>query len=516
MTLAPDPRRRYVATGLLACACWLAAAANAAAAAVPQVVTTSEAALAAQIDSQIGQPRFAAASWGISVVSLDSGRTLYAHRADQLMQPASTAKLFTAALALSTLGTAYQIPTRLLATEAIHDGRLNGPLVLYGMGDPTLGTAGSTDWAAQLAEQLYRRGVRQIHGDLIADDSYFTGPTFGSGWEAGDLQSWFAVPSSALSVDENIVDITLTPATSAGLPASLGFDPVDAKMSLLGQVTTTLSRTPGDINLYRAPGDSTLYAFGTVPAKTPPQHFKLSLPDPALVAGAQLRKALTDRGMFVSGRLRALHWPQDDTALMARAQALAEIRSPPLMDILQRGLKRSQNLYLQNLFLSVGANRQSTEAARGTVPFASTEQWSVKALQQLLADIGVPASSSLIDEGTGLSRRDLVTPAAMVRLLTYLSAQPYAEQLRDALPIAGIDGTLAGQLRHTAAENNVHAKTGSMTYVHCLVGYATSAAGERLAFAIMLNNYEPPTDAPSAGADIDAIALLLANFRGRS
>jgi len=472
--------------------------------------------LAQQIESQISQPRFAAASWGISVISLDSGRTLYTHRADQLMQPASTAKLFTAALSLSTLGTGYQIPTRLLGNDDIHDGRLNGPLILYGMGDPTLGTASSADWADQLANQLFQHGVRQIRGDLIADDSYFTGPTFGSGWEAGDLQSWFAVPSSALSVGENIVDITLTPGSTAGLPASLAFDPVDAKMSLLGQVTTTLSRTPSDVNLYRAPGDRTLYAFGTVSAKTPPQHFKLALPDPALVAGSQLREALANRGIHMSGQVRVLHWPQDDGAMVSRANTLAEIQSPLLMDILQRGLKRSQNLYLQNLFLSVGAHQQSTEAVSGIVPFATTEQWSVKGLHQLLAQIGIPASDSLIDEGTGLSRRDLVTPNAMVRLLAYLAAQPYAAQLHEALPIAGIDGTLTGQLRHTAAENNVHAKTGSMTYVHCLVGYVTSATGERLAFAIMLNNYEPSSNGPSAGADVNAIALLLAEFHGRS
>lgn len=513
MIFVANPRQRRLVTALLTCACWFAAAA---AAAANQVSTTSEAALTAQIDSQINQPRFGAASWGISVVSLDSGRTLYAHRADQLMQPASTAKLFTAALALSTLGIGYQMPTRLLTSETIHDGRLNGPLVLYGMGDPTLGTASSADWASQLADQLYQRGLRQVHGDLIADDSYFTGPSFGSGWEAGDLQSWFAVPSSALSVGENIVDITLTPAAAAGLPASLSLDPVDANLSLLGQVITTLSRTPADINLYRAPGDGRLYAFGTVPAKSSPQHFKLSLPDPALEAGAQLRKALTDRGILVTGQLRTLHWPQDDTALISRAETLAEFRSPPLMDILQRGLKRSQNLYLQNIFLSVGAHQQSIETATGIVPFASTEQWSAKALQQLLADMGMPPAAAFIEEGTGLSRRDLVTPTAMVRLLTYLAAQPYASQLHDALPIAGVDGTLAAQLRHTAAEDNVHAKTGSMTYVHCLVGYVTSAAGERLAFAIMLNNYEPPADGPSASADVNAIALLLANFHGRS
>ena len=513
MIPAPSLKYRHFAAGLLVCACWFALGS---ATASSSASTASAAGLAADIDGQISQPRFAAANWGIAVVSLDSGRTLYTHHADQLMQPASTAKLFTAALSLSTLGADYRMPTRLLANDDIHDGRLNGPLILYGMGDPTLGTATSTDWADQLANQLFQRGVRQVRGDLIADDSYFTGPAFGSGWEAGDLQSWFAVPSSALSVDENIVDITVSPGSATGLPASLTFDPVDAQMPQLGQLTTTLSRLPSDINLYRAPGDSTLYAFGTIAAKTPPQHFKLALPDPALVAGSQLRQALADRGIHLTGQVHALHWPQDDTALVARADTLAEIQSPPLMDVLQRGLKRSQNLYLQNLFLSVGKHQQSMEATPGIVPFASTEQWSVKALHQLLAQIGIPPSAGLIDEGTGLSRRDLVTPDAMVRLLAYLAAQPYAAQLHEALPIAGIDGTLTGQMRHTAAENNVHAKTGSMTYVHCLVGYVTTAAGERLAFAIMLNNYEQPPSGPSTGADVNAIALMLANFHGHS
>ena len=165
--------------------------------AAPPATTT----LAARIDAHIGTPRFAAADWGIAVVSLDDGRTLYAHRADHLMQPASTTKLFTAALALSTLGADYRMPTRLLAGGAIANGRLDGPLILYGMGDPTLGTVNtSADWADQLAGQLAARGVRRVHGNVIADDSYFRGPLTGSGWEAGDLQSAFAAPASALSV----------------------------------------------------------------------------------------------------------------------------------------------------------------------------------------------------------------------------------------------------------------------------------------------------------------------------
>jgi D-alanyl-D-alanine carboxypeptidase/D-alanyl-D-alanine-endopeptidase (penicillin-binding protein 4) len=516
MSLPPSRFRCHFFTCLLACA-WLCAAPLAIAAeqSSPVFGATTTAALAAQIDAQISQPRFAQASWGIAVVSLDSGRTLYTHRSDQLLQPASTAKLFTAALSMSTLGAAYRIPTRVLASGELRHGRLNGPLILYGMGDPTLGTAISVDWADQLVSQLVARGVRSVHGDLIADDGYFAGPSFGSGWEAGDLQSWFAVPSSALSVQENIVDLTVDPGTTAGLPARLSFDPVDAKPPLLGQLTTTLPRTQSDINLYRAPGESTLYVFGTIPANTPSQHFKLAVPDPALLAGAQLQQALARHGINVSGKLQVVHWPHDDTALLAHSDTLAEVLSPPLLEILQSGLKRSQNLYLQNLLLSVGAHEQAVLTSPTPGQFTSTEQWGIKALQQLQSQIGIPPSASMITEGTGLSRRDLATPDALVHLLGYLAAQPYAAPLYEALPIAGVDGTLIGRMRHTAAENNVHAKTGSMEYVHCLVGYVTTAAGERLAFAIMLNNYEPAADGPRASSDVDAIAVLLADFRGR-
>ena len=476
---------------------------------------TTRAGLTAQIEAIVAQPRFAKATWGIAVTSLDDGRTLYEHRADRLMQPASTAKLFTAAVSLSTLGPDYRIPTRLLADGTIRDGRLDGPLILRGMGDPTLGTAGSTDWADQLASQLAARGVKRVHGDLIADDSYFSGPSFGTGWEAGDLQSWFAVPSSALSVQENVVRVTVRPGSAVGLPAVLDFAPAEARPEVLGQLTTTPPRAPGDINLYRAPGEAALYAFGTIPANTPPQRFKLALSDPALIAGRQLRQALARHGIRISGELRVLHWPQDDRVLLAHVDLLAEVLSPPLWQILQRGLKRSQNLYLQNLLLSVGAFTQALAVNDAPPGFTSTETRGIHALDQLMAKIGVQSSASLIGEGAGLSRRDLVTPNAMVRLLSYLAAQPYAQRLRQALPIAGVDGTLSGHMRHTAAENNVHAKSGSMTYVHCLAGYVTSAAGERLAFAIMLNNYDRPDGAPRASSDVDAIAVLLANYRGR-
>ena len=482
---------------------------------LPAQAPASAASLAQQIDAVIGQARFAGADWGIAVVSLSNGRTVYSHHADQLFQPASTAKLFTAAVTLSELGADYRIPTRVLAGGEIRNGRLDGPLILYGMGDPTLGADVATlGWANQLSEQLAAQGLRHVRGDLIADSTYFASPAMGTGWEAIDLQSWFAVPASALSVGENQVDVTVTPGAGAGLPAQLRFDPANAIPSVANEVVTSAQRTHNDVNLYRAPGDGVLYAFGNIAAKSPAQNYKLALPDPAQFAGQLLKEALQRHGIQLDGKLLTVRWPRRDTFLPAQPQTLAEVLSPPIGEILERGLKRSQNLYLQNLLLLAGVKAQADiEQREGSMGFITSERWGIRAMHQLLEQIGIAPAASLIEEGTGLSRRNLATPRAMAQLLAFLAGQPYGPALAEALPIAGVDGTLQWRMRNTPAENNLRAKTGSMSFVHCLAGYVTSGDGERLAFAIMLNNYDPPAGAPSATRDIDQIAVLLAGSR---
>lgn len=482
----------------------------------PAIVSTTTAQqLAAEIDAQIDQPRFAGASWGISVVSLDDGHTLYAHDADRLLQPASTAKLYTAAFVLGTLGPDYRIPTQLIAVGSVEHGRLNGSLMLRGMGDPTLDTPGTnTDWADQLAAQLAANGIRDVHGDLIADDSYFEGPPIGSGWEAGDLQSWFAAPASALSVQENVVDLTVSPG-GMGDTASLTFDPPGSMPHVVNRIVTG---NRNDINLYRAPGDSTLYAFGTIAQRSEPQTFKLAIADPAWYAGTLLRAALSQHGIHVDGTLRVQHWPQQDTVDPDKGTVVAQVLSPPVMEVLSRGLKRSQNLYLQNLLQIAGVKQKAAAEQAGDpdAGFLSSEAWGTRAMHELLNHIGISPDTAQIEEGAGLSRQDLASPNAMVRLLTYLASQPYAAELNDALPSAGVDGTLEFRMRDTPAMANVHAKTGSMTYVRCMAGYLTTASGEHLAFAIMLNNYVREADEPSPSRNLDAIVELLAAYQGHS
>jgi len=181
--------------------------------------------------------------------------------------------------------------------------------------------------------------------------------------------------------------------------------------------------------------------------------------------------------------------------------------------LLREGLKRSQNLYLQNLLQLAGTSARAAAAADPDAPtgFLSAADWGLRALHRLLERIDIAPAASQLGEGTGLSRRDLTTPAALVRLLVFLAAGPDAAAWRDMLPVAGIDGTLAGRMRGTPAAGNVHAKTGSMSQVSALAGYLTSAAGEHLAFAILLNGYQPQRGQP-ASAEVDAIAVRLAEL----
>ncbi|MCP1375596.1 D-alanyl-D-alanine carboxypeptidase/D-alanyl-D-alanine endopeptidase [Dyella lutea] len=477
----------------------------------------TQAELARRIETLIDAPRFEGADWGMEIVSLDSGHTLYAHQPERLLEPASTAKLFTAALVLEKLGANGHTSTRLLARGPIVRSRLRGPLVLYGMGDPTLDTGDSTDWADRLATQLANHGIHRVDGDLIADDTYFQGPPIGAGWEVGDLLGAFAVPAAALSVQENAAWLAITPGTAAGDAAEVVLDPPFAIPDMSSRVLTTAAGSAPDINLYRAPGSDTLYAFGSVPTGTATMRYHLAMTDPARVAGELLREAMARHGVVLHGRVQVMHWPQEDAAYLAGAVELGKVDSPAYGTILERGLKRSQNLYLQNLLQLAGVQARAQAIADGTAPdgFLGSSAWGLRALGALLEEIGIAPTQVRLTEGSGLSRQNLVTASALVRLLQYMATRPYAATLRNDLPVAGVDGSLIARMRGTPAEGDVHAKTGSMTGVSALAGYVTSAGGEHLAFAAIVNHDVPPEGATSPSRTLDAIAELLATYRGR-
>jgi D-alanyl-D-alanine carboxypeptidase/D-alanyl-D-alanine-endopeptidase (penicillin-binding protein 4) len=470
--------------------------------------------LAEGIDAYIMQPRFAHAQWGIDVVALDNGDTLYRRNADSLFLPASNAKLFTSALALQTLGADARFSTTLYATTAPRaNGTLTGDLILYGGGDPSLGDPEvSPDWADRLASALAAHGVKRVRGDLIADDTYFTGPLFGNGWEASDLQTDYGAQAGALGAQDNVVHVKV--ARDGARCCAVTVDPPDAGMHV---VNLTGSAAP--LSLYRPPGSNVLYASGSLRANVSRRTRALSAPDGALFAANLLREALARRGIALDGKVRVLHWPETDDAVNDGLTEIASIASPPLSQLLVHMLKHSDNRYAQMLLQQVGVQAARAGVCTDRVePPQTSADWGLCAMRAFLDRIGIDNGEATFGDGAGLSRHDLVTPAATVKLLTWITRQPFANVLRDALPVAGIDGTLQYRMRDGAATDNVQAKTGTLSHVYTLSGFVTNAAGERLAFSLLLNRYLRPTDnlgrniQPSPQSDLDAIATLLATY----
>lgn len=491
----------------------------------PQV--TAEQTLVRHIRAVIDQPRFDHANWGIKVVALNSGRTLYQHHADTLFIPASNTKLYSTSLALHTLGASYRFVTSLYASRPVGPhGVLHGNLVLYGRGDPSLGagsdTSAPTQWADTLAQAVAAKGIHHIRGNLIGDATYYEGTPVGAGWEANDLEFSYAPVASPLSVQGNTFGIRIAP--EHGRCCEVGTQPAETGVTVHNLTHTVARHEPTDLGLHRPPDAATLYVYGGLKAHSGPRSFSLATPDPASMAAGLLRDALIRHGIDFHGHIETRNWPQPGIALDAPGIVhITDIRSPPLRDLVRHTLKDSDNLYAQLLLLAAGKQQQMRGHCIGQHRRPrTTQQWGVCAMRQLLESVGIPAGSAFFDEGSGLSRKDRVTPSATTDLLLWIHRQPFYSAIDAALPVAGRDGTLRYRMRGTATAGNMHAKTGTLRFAYALSGYVTDAAGQPLAFSIMLNGYHRPTNrrghptVPRVDHDIDAIAQAIAAFGARS
>jgi serine-type D-Ala-D-Ala carboxypeptidase/endopeptidase (penicillin-binding protein 4) len=470
--------------------------------------------LQARIVGHLAQPRFSAALWGAKIVSLDSGKTLVDRNADKLFKPASNAKLFTAALALDRLGPDHRIKTSFYATARPgQNGALGGDLIVYGRGDPSFAARfNNGDYGKSLepaAQALAAAGVKRIEGDLVGDESYFRGPPLGSSWTWDDLQSYYGAEVSALTQEDNVVDLVFKSGGAAGEPCLIVTKPETGFLTFVNRATTVHAAGKREITLYRPIGENVVYVSGHLPPATNLTD-AVSVHGPALWFVTRLQEALAKHNITVAGKLRSMNWldrearPLDLTKLVE----IASVESRPLSEIVSRMMKSSQNLYAQLLLLQVGARSPS-------VANRTTEAAGVAELDRFGKEAGIKRGELLFDEGSGLSRSALVTPNALVQLLVFMSRHRRHDVFRDALPIAGVDGSLRNRMKGTAAEGNVRAKTGTIGYVHTLSGYVTSAAGEHLAFSLMLNNYDADPK-HSVKDDIDPIAVMLAEFKARS
>jgi serine-type D-Ala-D-Ala carboxypeptidase/endopeptidase (penicillin-binding protein 4) len=443
------------------------------------------------------RPGVSRAAWGIVVDSLDRHDRLVDLNARTLFVPASMAKLVSVATAAEAVGWDYRFETSLLTTGSVSQGRLFGDLLIVGSGDPSIGGRGGGDLSAFVAA-VKAAGFERIEGRIVGDDDALEEPRPQLSWAWDDLGYTTGAIFGALNLAENRTAVTVAPGPAAGAPAAVS---LDSRAEARPIVNRAVTGPPGSASLVwpeQRPGEAALTIAGSIPLGVQPIQLGISTGNPTLWFANVLRKRLTEEGIIVTGDavdIDDLTPPPDRTDAMT----LFTYRSPTLAEIARPLLKESINLY--------GEAFMRLNADKGTFP---TNDAALEGLRKRLTAWGLPEGSYQLVDGSGLSRRDAISPEAIMTVLQRMSDPSGASPFLAALPIAGVDGSLAGRMKGTAAEGNVRAKTGTMSNIRSLAGYVTTRSGEHLAFVVVINNFEGTGAA--ANQAIDAIAVRLAEF----
>ncbi len=472
-----------------------------------------------RLTEHVRQPKFAAASWGVKVISLDTGKVLFEENPQKLFSPASNSKLYTVALALDRLGGDYRIKTSLYAAaKPDRAGVLKGDLIVYGRGDPTLNARLHSNnlhqALAPLVQAVKQAGIKRILGDLVGDESYFRGPPYGSGWAWDDMQYYYGAPISALTINDNRVEISVRPGPTVGAPCKLTLLPATGWLILSNRTETIAKGGRRSISFYRPLDQNVVYVLGKMPLEDAAYADDVTVPNPAGLFAAWFKEALKQQGVEVWGQSRSASWLDREARPLdyAKLVELGFVESLPMRDLAREVQKPSQNLYTDLLLAHVGVLKRPPSAS----PSETSEDSGLRELGRFLEEAGVRRGDVQFEEGSGLSRNNLTTPDATVALLQFMSRHREAAAYTNALPVAGVDGTLRNRLKNTAAAGNMKAKTGTLRWANSLSGYLTSAAGEPLAFCVMLNRYHNSDPDRSTRAEIDDVALMLAEFKGRT
>jgi D-alanyl-D-alanine carboxypeptidase/D-alanyl-D-alanine-endopeptidase (penicillin-binding protein 4) len=453
------------------------------------------------IDAALADPALARGFWGVLIKSLATDETLYSLNAGKLMMPASNMKIVTLAAAAEKLGWDYTYETTVRTHGRVDNGVLSGDLVVVGSGDPSLmAMDGSADRLfARWADQLAASGVRAIAGRIIGDDNTFDDETLGFGWSWDDLPDDYAAGVGALQLNEDAVRITVIPGAAASDTAGVSVAPSASGLSVDNGVTTTAGGS-ASIAARRLPGSSVLSLRGTIPFGSAPIVTSVAVDNPTLFFVSALRSALIANGIDVGGPAVDIDDIRDAPA-RTETPTVITYRSPPLSALAERLMKASQNQYAETLLKTVGLSAGAATAANGRT-----------AVQSILQSWGVAPGDLIQRDGSGLSRYDYVTPGALVTILAHVDRDPrLSGPFAASLPIAGRDGTLSSRMKGTAAEDNVRAKTGSMSNVRALSGFVTTADGERVVFSIIANNFDAPAE--TINRTTDAIVARVAALR---
>lgn len=503
MSRTPMSRVHRAALSALVLACGLGlltVPSPAGATPVRPAATVTDAPLAAKLARVLKDSRVTKATVGVVVADSESGGELYTRSASTAISPASNMKLLTSAAALDILGPDHRFDTVVHApAQPGGDGTVSR-LYLRGNGDPTLREAD----LKSLAEQVKAAGVRRVAGSVIGDGGFFDGDKYNNHWNPKDYNSAYAAqisgltlsPSSALRV--GTINVTYKPGSKAGKKAVLGVVPKLASgyLKLVNKTTTRKKGTGAAISVRRTNGSNTVTVSGRVALKRATATAVVTVSNPARYAAHAFTRALRAIGVTVDGAATTGSTPRTRVDL-------ASDQSVTLASIVRLLMKPSNNGMTEHLIKTLGR----TDGKPGTWAAGSA-----RVLRWLRTTQSVPGTVKIVD-GSGLAHRNKLTARVVVRTLQYARTRDWFATFYDALPVAGnpdpaIGGTLSGRMAGTPAQNNLRAKTGTLSGVTALSGYVTDATGRLHTFS-MLGRYAKKSPRPV----FDKVGATLAGWK---
>jgi D-alanyl-D-alanine carboxypeptidase/D-alanyl-D-alanine-endopeptidase (penicillin-binding protein 4) len=448
----------------------------------PPPARSAVAELKAAIDSMVADSKFRSAIWGILIVNPDANDTLYSLNAGKLFLPASNMKIVTASAALTELGPDYQYRTTFAVRGKIVRGVLRGDLVVIGRGDPTVSDHMVHDATIPLraaADSVAAHGIHRITGRIVQAGDAFPDANLGYGWDWDDLGEPYAAGVDELMFNEGFTTVVVRGGARAGAPALLATLPAITYPELRNHVRTVAPT--GD-----APAQAVTVVYDTssgalvVNGTVAPRDSTVALVayrDPAAAYLHAFASALSAKGVAL--RANAVDRGTDSAGVL---DTLFTVLSPPMRDILPALLKPSQNQIAEALLKTVGLEKTGVGSADS----------GVRVIHDRLISWGAAPDGFVLHDGSGLSRHDYLSPQTIVRVLTAMRRDTAFQVFYDALPVAGVDGTIADRMKGTMAAGNVRAKTGFVDKARSLSGYVTTADGTPLVFSFLCNNWMTP------------------------
>lgn len=464
-------------------------------------------ALADRVHTILDAPALDGTRWGLLVTDMD-GKEILAINPDQRFTPASNTKLFTTAAALALLpGSTGPDRAGGASVRLVPHAGGAPDVVLTGAGDARLSDRPDcrSDCLSALADATVATGLRHVH-DVTGDDRLFPDERWGPGWSWNTLPTRSGAAVSALTLNDNVTVLSVTPGPAAGAPASATWKDGETYLKLDNQaVTVKKGRT--DLRIEHQPGTRWVRLYGTIVAGAPAETLAMGIDDPADFAAWHFRRLLEARGVEVEGGSGAWHRPltliDDATAPppspTAPGSVLARLTAPPLADDIRHLLKVSQNLHAEILLRRLALAHGTGSAAQG-----------IAQRDAILAAAGVPRTGFSLADGSGMSTYNRVTPRAVAALLLWASRQPWGQDWRLDLPVAGEDGTLAKRFAGTALAGKLFAKTGSLNATHALSGYMITAGGRMLIVSFFANDVPPDVTGSTTAMDRALLAVATA------